>query len=697
KPAAMKEIGTITYGRSMDYFPTTIGNFLPIELEATKIQESFEGEIANVRFWSDARTTEEIVANSQNSVGADAEGLIAEWMLSGEEFYKETTGKYDLKSYYWNISTDNELYEQYLRTSADGEFTIVFVPDTQTVMKNFKGQEASLFDWIIANKEKLNIKAVVGLGDITEYTNSTSKRNEEEWQLMSAQWNRLTEAQIPWVPTIGDHDYENLYVDDCTLYNKYFTKEMLYQDDNFQLGGLYDENSLVNGYYLLEVTPTTKFLIMNLEVLPRDEVLEWANQVIADHPEYGVIVATHRNMTRVYCERYTEVSYNHGNAGEAVWQKMVSQHNNMVAYMSGHTETTGYYANYDTGVNGNTVLQMVCDMQNHDQYYKTLQEVVTMRFSADASTAILGAVGTRPNILLDSDGWEKTWNLNVVKATPAEKYEVVFKDTNGAVLNTLEVTEGKFIKAEDVPAAPARYGYTFTDWSFDVNQPVMSDLIITALYEKNGEMKYDVTISENVEMTLPEGQENCYYNDRVKIVAAAEKDGEKFSYWTINGGIFSYSKEISFLMFGDANIEAVYGAEVADRHVIFIDSNPTVTDHNNGKYDMHIMGVAYSPTGTVEEIGVILAAGEYTAEEMLDGTAVTKSFTIGKATEGRQFVYTVKNIAYDQVRTAIVYAVIDGVTYYSNVSCTAVVETILPDGEYGGGEIVDGEAPDPFN
>jgi len=694
KPAAMKEIGTVTFGRSTDYFQTTIGNFLPAESEATKIQEVFEGEIANVRFWSDARTTEEIVANAQASVGADAEGLIAEWMLTGEDFHKDTTGKYDLKSYYWNIGTDNELYAQYLRTSEDGEFTIVFVPDTQTVMKNYKGQENSLFDWIIANKETLNIKAVVSLGDITEYTNSASKRNEEEWQLMSAQWNRLTEAQIPWVPTIGDHDYEDLYTDTCDFYNQYFTEEMLYQDENFQLGGLYDENSLVNGYYLLEVTETTKFLIMNLEVLPRDEVLEWANQVIADHPDYGVIVATHRNMTRVYCERYTEVSYNHGNAGEDVWQKMVSQHENMVAYMSGHTETMGYYANHDTGVNGNKVLQMVSDMQNHDQFYKTLQVVTTMRFSADASTAIIGSVGTRPNVLLDSDAWQKTWELNTVTATVETKHEVVFKDILGNTLKTLEVTEGDVIDQADVPAAPARYGYTFTDWSEDVTAPIMTDMVITALYEKDGDMQYEVTAPQDVQITLPNDQTDCYYNDRVTLVAPAEKDGKSFSYWKFNGGIFSYSNVISFLAFGDVEVEAVYGAEVGDKVVVFTDTNPTITDHKNGKYDMHVMGVVYAPQGEVTEIGIILGAGDYTAEEMIDGTAITVKMKASKATAGRQFVYTVKNIPYDQYRTAITYAVIDGVTYYSEVSCVAVVEA---EGDnYGGDNIVEEEGTDPF-
>ncbi|MBQ5810248.1 MAG: hypothetical protein IIW23_01560, partial [Clostridia bacterium] len=140
---------------------------------------------------------------------------------------------------------------------------------------------------------------------------------------------------------------------------------------------------------------------------------------------------------------------------------------------------------------------------------------------------------------------------------------------------------------------------------------------------------------------------------------------------------------------------AVYGEEVENKVVVFTDSNPTVTDHNNGKYDMHIMGVVYAYEGNVSEIGVLLAQGECTAKDMIDGVVRTVKMPANKATVGSQFVYTVKNIAYDNVRTAMTYVVIDGVTYYSDTTCTAVVES--SSGEYGGGEIVDGEAPDPFN
>ena len=109
---------------------------------------------------------------------------------------------------------------------------------------------------------------------------------------------------------------------------------------------------------------------------------------------------------------------------------------------------------------------------------------------------------------------------------------------------------------------------------------------------------------------------------------------------------------------------------------------------------MHVMGVVSVPDGNVTEIGILLAAGEYTADEMIDGTATTVKLKSSKLTNGRQFAYTVKNIAYGQARTALVYVVVDGVTYYSQSACTALV---VSEGQhFGGDNIVDEDIMDPF-
>ena len=395
---------TLTFPRTSDWLPITIGNNMPAE---SRYYSVFDGSLANIRLWSDVRTAEELAANKVESVGADAEGLVAEWMLNSENLTVDTTGNYPLKNYHWNIDTENELFAQYNRDAAEDEFTIIFLPDTQTIIKNYKDQVPVIFDWIIANAERLKIKAVVSLGDIIEY-----RDDEEGYATLSKQWTRLTEAGIPNVATIGDHDYNDLSVRDTTYYDKYFTTDLIVENDYFRLGGLYAENDLKNGYYYLDIENGAKFIIMNLEVHARDAVLEWASEVVSENSDCRVIVATHNYMHRPYGERYTSTGYNHGgNAGEAVWQKFLSQHKNIDALFCGHSETSGYYGTYDTGVNGNKVLQLNCDLQNTDQSYKTAAAVLIGRFKNDGSQVTFNLYSTHRNLFIDSDCNDRTYDL----------------------------------------------------------------------------------------------------------------------------------------------------------------------------------------------------------------------------------------------------------------------------------------------
>ncbi len=427
------DLEALTFSKSTDYLPLTIGNNLPAE---SKFYTVFEGSIANVRLWNDVRTAEEIDANKMVSVGADAKGLIAEWLLDSDNFTVDTTGNYPLKSFYWNIDTANELFAQYNRDAAEDEFTILFFPDTQTLIKNFESQVPTYFDWIIANAERLNVKAVVSLGDIIEH-----KDVEAGYATLAKQYARLTEAGIPAVCTIGDHDYYDLGTRDTRYYSKYFTPDLLVENDEFKLGGLYEEGSLLNGYYYLHLKDGSKFMIMNLEVHARDIVLDWANEVVAAHPDYRVMVATHNYMSRPYGGRYTVTGYesyplHKGNAGEAVWQKFLSQHKNIEMLLCGHSETSGYWYNYDTGVHGNKVIQINCDLQNTDQSYKTVGAVLIGRFKKTGGQVSFNLYSTCSNLFIDSNSNDRVHILEgIVEKRVATVNGVRYADLSEALEN----------------------------------------------------------------------------------------------------------------------------------------------------------------------------------------------------------------------------------------------------------------------
>ena len=105
-----------------------------------------------------------------------------------------------------------------------------------------------------------------------------------------------------------------------------------------------------------------KFLIISLECKPRDEVLEWANQVVSEHPDHRVLVLTHAYLKPNKSRDTSGGVKAKGNTGEQTWQKFVSKHKNIFMVLCGHH--SGEAVRTSTGDHGNGVHQVLCDYQN---------------------------------------------------------------------------------------------------------------------------------------------------------------------------------------------------------------------------------------------------------------------------------------------------------------------------------------------
>src|SRR5215510_7936508 len=79
-------------------------------------------------------------------------------------------------------------------------FTVILLPDTQYYAEGSQGAKPEMMyaqmRWIAANAPGLNIKAVVGLGDIVNCGNDV-----RQWLNADAAYRILDEAAIPYVPT----------------------------------------------------------------------------------------------------------------------------------------------------------------------------------------------------------------------------------------------------------------------------------------------------------------------------------------------------------------------------------------------------------------------------------------------------------------------------------------------------------------
>lgn len=261
-----------------------------------------------------------------------------------------------------------------VETSKNGKsFTLAVLPDTQfycdvlhKLSKKWGNGDLRHYffeqtRWVRDNQKRLNIAFLVHEGDIVQGD------VPEEWAIAKEAMSVL-DGHVPYCMCLGNHDigYEkadnkygfNIAVNRTTHFNKYFPREKFAKTKEF--GGTFNPKRHDNSWYHFE-SAGMKFLIVSLECKPRDEILDWANTVVAEHPEHRVIVLTHAYMG-ANGKRFEKLGYKiKGNAGEAIWQKLVSKHKNIFMVLCGHA--SGEALLTSKGDHGNQVHQVLSDYQ----------------------------------------------------------------------------------------------------------------------------------------------------------------------------------------------------------------------------------------------------------------------------------------------------------------------------------------------
>ncbi|MEO1512139.1 MAG: metallophosphoesterase, partial [Planctomycetota bacterium] len=260
--------------------------------------------------------------------------------------------------------------------------TIVALPDTQLYAQNTPAIFTRQLEWIDDAAEPLRIPFVLHLGDIT------NRNNDPQWAVADAAFAQI-DGRVPYVLAQGNHDAgPNGNADDrSTLMNQYFPLSRVGRERSF--GGTFEPGRVENSFSMFEAA-NRRWLVLSLEWGPRDAVLAWANQVIADHPDHLAILITHAYMynddTRMdRLVRQTGGSpYSYGTAsqpggtndGGDIWRGVVSQHPSVAMVLSGHIKGEGRLSSPTTL--GGVAHQMLSDYQGDlegGQGYLRLLEV----------------------------------------------------------------------------------------------------------------------------------------------------------------------------------------------------------------------------------------------------------------------------------------------------------------------------------
>jgi len=248
-------------------------------------------------------------------------------------------------------------------------FQLVLLPDTQIYSEKFPGIFKAQTEWIAENAD--SIAFVLHQGDIT------NRNIDEQWQ-NAVEALEILDGKVPFTFVPGNHDIGDLGKADTRnseLFNKYMPYEKYSKADGF--GGAFERGKMDNTWHTFKAGGM-KWLILSLEFGPGNKVLDWAGEVIEQHPSHKVIINTHAYMysdnTRMSLEReHSWVPQKYGlgkltgedavNDGEMMWEKLVSQYPNIMMVVSGHVLHSGVGTLVSTGKNGNKVYQMLANYQ----------------------------------------------------------------------------------------------------------------------------------------------------------------------------------------------------------------------------------------------------------------------------------------------------------------------------------------------
>lgn len=410
----------------------------------------FPGEIADVRVWSKVRTAEEIADNMLTL--SDTDGLMGRWMLDdGADGLYPDSSENDNDAYAWKQFLEPEI--------PVGDYSFVFVPDTQELSRNHIEEFNGLTTWIKDNKERYNIEGVFGLGDIVQTNSSTG-----QWQIAKNAYEIL-DGVVPYVPVPGNHDRTSRNEEDFSQFNTYFPYEKFKNREHF--GGSFPEGTMNSSYHYF-TAGGVKYMMLALVDYPSEADIAWANSVISANSDCNVIVTTHD---------YLDWNGVRTATGENLWTKLVSVHKNIVAVVCGHIGCSDVVVGESTGANGNNVVEILSNAQSVDSQHLREEDttekaamVMIMTFTEGSNDVKINWYSTNHNILYRP---ENQFTREIELDYISDIKSIAVNDNNTL---TVAVDEGKALEnSETLFVAAYDENYNLTNVSLATKEDINSD------------------------------------------------------------------------------------------------------------------------------------------------------------------------------------------------------------------------------
>lgn len=218
-------------------------------------------------------------------------------------------------------------------------------------------------NWILNNKSKYHIQAVLHLGDVV--FNDT----DAEWNAIDAMYDLFDAADLPYLVSRGNHDsFDAVNRGEAVKFNATFPTAR-YTSKSWWSGGFYEIGKSQNAYLIMG-----DYLFLTLEFGPRQVIIDWAKTIAAANPTKKIVFVTHC-LEYEEGPRFTTTGDDFNphlyfsddtHDGQEIWDEFGKLYSNLVLCFSGHHLGNPYGTpsrHTATGDAANPVESMFCNWQ----------------------------------------------------------------------------------------------------------------------------------------------------------------------------------------------------------------------------------------------------------------------------------------------------------------------------------------------
>ena len=224
-------------------------------------------------------------------------------------------------------------------SSSDKKFSFAVIPDTQPeVWRSGDPRFANRSDWLVRNKSSHDIRWAIQTGDLVDWDDAThSHYNNAKVGLAPLR------GKLPYFLNIGNHDSaatcyggsacDGRFVKQMARMTRTFNQYFSAADYGAPIGSF--EPGKVDNTFARFKAGGKLWMILNLELWPRKEVVEWARSLVAKYSDHNVIIATHSFLSS---GGGISSSAQYGSTSPRyLWDTIIKKYKNVKIVLSGHT------------------------------------------------------------------------------------------------------------------------------------------------------------------------------------------------------------------------------------------------------------------------------------------------------------------------------------------------------------------------